>query len=106
MKCKNFVEHCRFSAFLRINLFSSLHVNKMLLSLKLIANFQRQVIRRGTDILKLEFHHINYASDDVEALNDFYVNILKMDLFRHKTLFGRQLRRIQDTMARLCLHRR
>lgn len=29
--------------------------------------------------MKLEFHHINYASEDVEALNDFYVNILKMD---------------------------
>ena len=28
--------------------------------------------------MKLEFHHINYASDDVEALNDFYVHILKM----------------------------
>ena len=29
--------------------------------------------------MKLEFHHINYASEDVEALNDFYLNILKMD---------------------------
>ena len=29
--------------------------------------------------MKLEFHHINYVSDDVEALNDFYINILKMD---------------------------
>ena len=28
--------------------------------------------------MRLEFHHINYVSDDVEALNDFYVNILKM----------------------------
>ena len=29
--------------------------------------------------MKLEFHHINYVSEDVEALNDFYINILKMD---------------------------
>ena len=29
--------------------------------------------------MKLEFHHINYASEEVEALNDFYLNILKMD---------------------------
>ena len=29
--------------------------------------------------MKLEFHHINYSSDDVEALNDFYVNVLKID---------------------------
>ena len=33
----------------------------------------------GTQILKLEFHHINYSSDDVEALNDFYVNVFKTD---------------------------
>tara|TARA_Y200000002_G_C22481783_1_gene579050 strand:+ start:207 stop:443 length:237 start_codon:yes stop_codon:yes gene_type:complete len=35
--------------------------------------------KEGTQILKVEFQHINYASDDVEGLNDFYVNILKMD---------------------------
>ena len=29
--------------------------------------------------LKLEFHHINYVSKDVDALHKFYVDILKMD---------------------------
>jgi hypothetical protein len=29
--------------------------------------------------LKLEFHHINYISKDVDALHRFYVDILKMD---------------------------
>ena len=33
----------------------------------------------GVIVLKLEFHHINYVSKDVDALHDFYVNILKMD---------------------------
>ena len=33
----------------------------------------------GDTVLKLEFHHINYVSRDVDALHDFYVNILKMD---------------------------
>ena len=29
--------------------------------------------------MKLEFHHINFVSKDVDTLNDFYVDILKMD---------------------------
>jgi catechol 2,3-dioxygenase-like lactoylglutathione lyase family enzyme len=29
--------------------------------------------------LKLEFHHINYVSKDVDGLHDFYTNILKME---------------------------
>ena len=29
--------------------------------------------------MKLEFQHINYVSKDVDALHDFYVDILKMD---------------------------
>ncbi|GIS12660.1 MAG: hypothetical protein CM15mP115_18110 [Alphaproteobacteria bacterium] len=29
--------------------------------------------------MKLEFHHINYVSKDVDALHKFYVDILKMD---------------------------
>lgn len=29
--------------------------------------------------MKLEFHHINYVSKDVDALQDFYVDVLKMD---------------------------
>ena len=29
--------------------------------------------------MKLEFHHINYVSHDVEALHDFYTKIMKMD---------------------------
>ena len=30
--------------------------------------------------LKLEFHHINYVSKDVDALHKFYVDILKVVL--------------------------
>ena len=33
----------------------------------------------GDPDVKLEFHHINYVSKDVDGLHDFYVNILKMD---------------------------
>jgi catechol 2,3-dioxygenase-like lactoylglutathione lyase family enzyme len=29
--------------------------------------------------MKLEFHHINYVSHDVDALHDFYTNILGLD---------------------------
>ncbi len=29
--------------------------------------------------MKLEFHRINYLSSDIEAVNYFYANILKMD---------------------------
>lgn len=29
--------------------------------------------------MKLEFHHINYVSRDVDGLNDFYRNILQME---------------------------
>ena len=29
--------------------------------------------------MKLEFHHINFVSKDVEKMNDFYKNILDMD---------------------------
>ena len=33
----------------------------------------------GDPDVKLEFHHINYVSKDIDGLHDFYVNILKMD---------------------------
>ena len=33
----------------------------------------------GVTAVKLEFHHINYVSHDVDALHAFYTNILKMD---------------------------
>tara|TARA_B100001057_G_scaffold486996_1_gene569040 strand:- start:2277 stop:2699 length:423 start_codon:yes stop_codon:yes gene_type:complete len=29
--------------------------------------------------MKLEFHHINYVSKDVDTLKDFYVDVLMMD---------------------------
>ena len=29
--------------------------------------------------MKLEFHHINYVSKNVDELNDFYKNVLQMD---------------------------
>ena len=29
--------------------------------------------------MKLEFHHINFVSKDVDKMNDFYKNILCMD---------------------------
>ncbi len=29
--------------------------------------------------MKLEFHHINYVSEDVERLHDFYTNVLGLD---------------------------
>jgi len=29
--------------------------------------------------MKLEFHHINYVSDDVDRLQDFYTEILGVD---------------------------
>ena len=32
----------------------------------------------GDSALKLEFHHINYVSKDVDALQRFYIDILKM----------------------------
>ena len=29
--------------------------------------------------MKLEFHHINFVSKDVDSMNKFYTNILEMD---------------------------
>jgi len=29
--------------------------------------------------MKLEFHHINYVSQDVEELDNFYRNVMKME---------------------------
>ena len=29
--------------------------------------------------MKLEFHHINFVSKNVDSMNDFYKNILEMD---------------------------
>ncbi|WP_164659936.1 VOC family protein [Tropicibacter sp. Alg240-R139] len=29
--------------------------------------------------MKLEFHHINFVSDDVDRLHDFYTNVLGLD---------------------------
>ena len=34
--------------------------------------------------MKLEFHHINYVSKDVDELNDFYRNILQMETLAPK----------------------
>jgi glyoxylase I family protein len=33
----------------------------------------------GEPALKLEFHHINYVSKDVDGLQRFYIDILKME---------------------------
>jgi catechol 2,3-dioxygenase-like lactoylglutathione lyase family enzyme len=35
--------------------------------------------------MKLEFHHINYVSDDVDRLHDFYTEILGLDDIPIKT---------------------
>jgi hypothetical protein len=29
--------------------------------------------------MKLEFHHINFVSEDVDRLNDFYTQVLGLD---------------------------
>ena len=29
--------------------------------------------------MKLEFHHINFASEDVDRMHDFYTNVLGLD---------------------------
>ncbi len=29
--------------------------------------------------MKLEFHHINFVSKDIDSMNQFYINILEMD---------------------------
>ena len=32
-----------------------------------------------SNLMKLEFHHINFVSKDVDEMNKFYKNILGMD---------------------------